>query len=82
MENYWKESVLYWMEKLELLNQKQIKVMWKIQDSTIETQCFQDMGTLVNEIDIITKEMKRSVLEPNKNSSPSDNNEPLDLSVK
>ena len=71
------------MEKLELLNQKQIKVMWKIQDSTIETQCFQDMGTLVNEIDIITKEMKRSVHEPNKitNSYPSDNNEPLDLSV-
>ena len=72
------------MEKLKLLNENQISVMRKIPASYTGLQSFQDLGVLVNELDIITREMKNSVSEPNKftNSTSSNTNEPLDLSVK
>ena len=84
MEDYWKKSVLFWMDRLKILNEKQMAVMWKLQVSSTGLQSFQDMGILVNELDIITRDMKKTILEPRKNSDSlsTNNNEPLDLSVK
>ena len=59
-------------------------VMWKLQVSSPGLQSFQDMVILVNELDIITRDMKKTLLEPRKisDSLSTNVNEPLDLSVK
>ena len=72
------------MDRLKILNEKQMAVMWKLQVSSTGLQSFQDMGILVNELDIITRDMKKTILEPRKisDSLSTNINEPLDLSVK
>ena len=72
------------MDRLKILNEKQMAVMWKLQVSSPGLQSFQDMGILVNELDIITRDMKKTLLEPRKisDSLSTSINEPLDLSVK
>ena len=87
LDNYWSENIRYWAEKLKLVNEKYMAALWEIQAVSASNgiQNLQShIVSLPNDLDLIIKEMKNSVLNSNRFSCQKKRNleEPLDLSVK
>ena len=87
LNNYWSENIRYWAEKLKLVNEKYMAALWEIQALSASNgiQNLQShIVSLPNDLDLIIKEMKNSVLNSNRFSCQKKRNleEPLDLSVK
>ena len=87
LDNYWSENIRYWAEKLKLVNEKYMAALWEIQASSSSNGLHNLQSHIVslpNDLDLIIKEMKNSVLNSNRFSCPKKRNleEPLDLSVK
>ena len=86
LDNYWSENIRYWAEKLKLVNEKYMAALWEIQSLSASNglQNLQShIVSLPNDLDVIIKEMKNSVLDSNRFSCQKKRNleEPLDLSV-
>ena len=86
LDNYWSENIRYWAEKLKLVNEKYMAALWEIQAVSASNglQNLQShIVSLPNDLDLIIKEMKNSVLNSNRFSCQRKRNleEPLDLSV-
>ena len=86
LDNYWSENIRYWAEKLKLVNEKYMAALWEIQAVSASNgiQNLQShIVSLPNDLDLIIKEMKNSVLNSNRFSCQKKRNleEPLDLSV-
>ena len=86
LDNYWSENIRYWAEKLKLVNEKYMAALWEIQALSASNgiQNLQShIVSLPNDLDLIIKEMKNSILDSNRFSCQKKRNleEPLDLSV-
>ena len=86
LDNYWSENIRYWAEKLKLVNEKYMAALWEIQAVSASNgiQNLQShIVSLPNDLDLIIKEMKNSILDSNRFSCQKKRNleEPLDLSV-
>ena len=86
LDDYWSENIRYWADKLKLVNEKYMAALWEIQALSASNglQNLQShIVSLPNDLDLIIKEMKNSVLDSNRFSCQKKQNleEPLDLSV-
>ena len=86
LDDYWSGNIRYWAEKLKLVNEKYMAALWDIQAQTASNglQNLQShIVSLPNDLDLIIKEMKNSILDSNRFSCQKKRNfeEPLDLSV-
>merc|ERR1712223_817181 len=87
LEEFWAANVTFWSEKLKLVNEKSVAIVWEIQNmqSSSEVQNFKNCGiSFSNDLGHIIHEMKKSASESNRISISRvpNSEEPLDLSLK